>query len=189
MNTKRRLVLIGSLALTISSAAFASDKYRDEAEATAAGPASAVLVRVLKLTGFDAAQREQVLYQSEGGTLIPLNNLARIGAHLDPKQQGIPDGEYHDLTVAVANDLYVYNTGEAPIHTQINPQGEPTVLSLPGSVLVANGQAAVLALALDTGADGAEQAPSAVPESERDGEWRNRRHKHHSLHDEDDEGD
>ncbi len=186
MNTKRKIMLAGALALTLASAAFAGERHGRDAGATAAAPASVVLVRVQKVMGMDAANREQVLYQNERGALIPLNNLAQIGAYLEAAKQGVADGAYHDLKVELANDLYVYNHLSEPIRTQFNAKGDPTVLGMLGTVLVANGQVQPLALALDTGRTAA-QDPYAVAGDENGWRYSERKRRHHDDDEEDDD--
>lgn len=100
MNVEGRFLLAATLA--VASMAFASNQLWREAS-SAIAPAGTVLVRVQKLTGLDAANREQVLCQSERGMLVPLHDLAQIGTRLDTRRQRIPDGTYRDLKIELAN--------------------------------------------------------------------------------------
>lgn len=186
MNTKRKIMFAGALALTLASTAFAGERHGRDAGAAAAVPTSVVLVRVQKVMGLDATNREQVLYQNERGALVPLNNLAQIGPYLDAAKQGVADGAYHDLKVELANDLYVYNHRSEPIRTQFNAKGDPTVLGMLGTVLVANGQVQPLALAMNTGRTAA-QDPYATSDEKNDWRYGERKRRHHDDDDEDDD--
>ena len=73
MNAQGRLLLAATLA--VASMVFVSHQLWREAS-SAVAPAGTVLVRVQKLTGLDADNREQVLYQSERGMLVPLRSRA-----------------------------------------------------------------------------------------------------------------
>lgn len=186
MNTKRKIMLAGALALALASTAFAAERHGRDAGTAAAVPTSIVLVRVHKVLGLDAANHKQVLYQNERGALIPLNNLAQIGPYLEGVKQGVADGAYHDLKVELANDLYVYNHISEPIRTQFNIKGDPTVLGMLGTVLVTNGQVQPLALALNTG-QAAARDPYAMTGDESG--WRYSERKRNRHHDDDDDND
>jgi len=77
-------------------------------------------------------------------------DLAQIGIRLDARRQRIPDGVYRDLKIELANGFHVSGAEGRPIHTQFKPKGDATVLRMSGSLLVENGTARPLALALDT---------------------------------------
>lgn len=186
MNTKHKIMLASTLALALASTAFAGEKHGRDTGAAAAVPTSVVLVRVQKVMGLDAANREQVLYQNERGALVPLNNLAQIGPYLEGVKQGVADGAYHDLKVELANDLYVYNHRSEPIRTQFNNKGEPKVLGMLGTVLVANGQTQPLALALNTGRTAA-QDPYARSDKESGWRYGERKRRHHDDDEDDDD--
>jgi hypothetical protein len=148
MTTSIRIALIGAVAMATASTAFASG-HRGQNRDTDGTLPSTVLIRVQKFTGVDANKREQVLYQSDRGVLLPLSHLAVIGHYTNYDQPRVADGAYHSLKIELANEAHIYGAPTGPVHTPLRADGAANVIDIPGTVVVAEGEVIPLGVAFN----------------------------------------
>ncbi|MGE0081522.1 MAG: hypothetical protein AB7U81_09525 [Thiohalomonadaceae bacterium] len=122
----------GLLAFALASTVLATEEQGDAGKDTK--PAAAVYVTVLKVTALDAEDKERILYQDAAGMRLPLAELRYIGRRL--QGEGVPAGVFHELRVELDDEVEVSIPGRETFRTRFGHDGAPTVLRLPGPVVL-----------------------------------------------------
>ncbi len=107
-----------------------------------------VWVTVQKVTAVDASGASFTLYDNPQGDVVNLSELNGVAALLNT--QLLPDGTYSDFQVTLANEVTLVEraTGQSVL-AAFNNNGQPEIVPVQGSVTIAAGSTATIAIDFD----------------------------------------
>ncbi len=107
-----------------------------------------VWVTVQKVAAVDASGTPFTLYDNPQGEVVNLSELDGVAALLNT--QLLPDGTYSDFQVTLANEVtLVERTSGQSVKAAFNNSGQPETVAVQGSVTIAAGSTATIAIDFD----------------------------------------